>query len=79
MPYPGFEPEPTRLQAEGYIHHTGWTAVYGLTERNTRAAERLHHKRHNESGSRVTRTSRNQSTSVRAVVEGSRSSVPHVL
>ncbi|GFW28954.1 hypothetical protein TNCV_202771 [Trichonephila clavipes] len=23
MPYSRFEPEPTRLQAEGHIHHTG--------------------------------------------------------
>ncbi|GFW90359.1 poly polymerase [Trichonephila clavipes] len=22
--YSGFEPEPTRLQAEGHSHHTGW-------------------------------------------------------
>ncbi|GFV71433.1 poly polymerase [Trichonephila clavipes] len=34
--YSGFEPEPTRLQAEGHSHHTGWatdgesTFVYGL-------------------------------------------------
>ncbi|GFV10173.1 hypothetical protein TNCV_3661251 [Trichonephila clavipes] len=27
MPYSGFEPEPTRLQAEGHIHHTGWAAT----------------------------------------------------
>ncbi|GFX37582.1 uncharacterized protein TNCV_3201061 [Trichonephila clavipes] len=27
MPYSGFEPEPTRLQVEGHIHHTGWTAT----------------------------------------------------
>ncbi|GFV74982.1 hypothetical protein TNCV_1870021 [Trichonephila clavipes] len=26
MPYSGFEPEPTRLQSEGHIPHTGWTA-----------------------------------------------------
>ncbi|GFU58155.1 hypothetical protein TNCV_696681 [Trichonephila clavipes] len=26
MPYSGFEPEPTRLQAEGHIHHTGCVA-----------------------------------------------------
>ncbi|GFT25211.1 hypothetical protein TNCV_180901 [Trichonephila clavipes] len=26
MPYSGFEPEPTRLQAECHIHHTGWVA-----------------------------------------------------
>ncbi|GFY33471.1 hypothetical protein TNCV_2227401 [Trichonephila clavipes] len=26
MPYSGFELEPTRLQAEGHIHHTGWVA-----------------------------------------------------
>ncbi|GFX53914.1 hypothetical protein TNCV_1598601 [Trichonephila clavipes] len=26
MPYSGFEPKPTRLQAEGHIHHTGWAA-----------------------------------------------------
>ncbi|GFS72465.1 uncharacterized protein TNCV_2116141 [Trichonephila clavipes] len=24
MPYSGFEPEPTRLQAEGHIHYTDW-------------------------------------------------------
>ncbi|GFU76869.1 poly polymerase [Trichonephila clavipes] len=24
MSYSGFEPEPTRLQAEGHSHHTGW-------------------------------------------------------
>ncbi|GFX68267.1 uncharacterized protein TNCV_2816421 [Trichonephila clavipes] len=24
MPYSGFEPEPTWLQAEGHIHHIGW-------------------------------------------------------
>ncbi|GFV35938.1 hypothetical protein TNCV_2866961 [Trichonephila clavipes] len=27
MPYWGFEPKPTRLQAEGHIHHTGWVAL----------------------------------------------------
>ncbi|GFV55103.1 poly polymerase [Trichonephila clavipes] len=27
--YSGFEPEPTRLQAEGHSHHTGW-ATYLL-------------------------------------------------
>ncbi|GFV69730.1 hypothetical protein TNCV_1348831 [Trichonephila clavipes] len=26
MPYSGFEPEPTRLKAEGHIQHTGWAA-----------------------------------------------------
>ncbi|GFT79252.1 hypothetical protein TNCV_2766751 [Trichonephila clavipes] len=26
-PYTGFVPEPTRLQAEGHIHHTGWAAL----------------------------------------------------
>ncbi|GFW46078.1 hypothetical protein TNCV_3276951 [Trichonephila clavipes] len=26
MPYSGFEPEPTRLQAGGHISHTGWVA-----------------------------------------------------
>ncbi|PRD34586.1 UNVERIFIED_CONTAM: hypothetical protein NCL1_14162 [Trichonephila clavipes] len=25
VPYSGFEPEPTRLQDEGHIHHTDWT------------------------------------------------------
>ncbi|GFU70854.1 hypothetical protein TNCV_1005341 [Trichonephila clavipes] len=25
MSYSGLEPEPTRLQAEGLSHHTGWT------------------------------------------------------
>ncbi|GFW70029.1 hypothetical protein TNCV_1404821 [Trichonephila clavipes] len=24
MTYSGFKPEPTRLQAEGHSHHTGW-------------------------------------------------------
>ncbi|GFX46894.1 hypothetical protein TNCV_4040391 [Trichonephila clavipes] len=24
MPYPGFEPEPTRLQAQCHNHHTRW-------------------------------------------------------
>ncbi|GFT22439.1 hypothetical protein TNCV_3274091 [Trichonephila clavipes] len=28
MPYTGFEPEPTRLQAEGHIYHTGWAASW---------------------------------------------------
>ncbi|GFT67230.1 transposable element Tcb1 transposase [Trichonephila clavipes] len=28
MPYSGFEPEPTRLQAEGHIHHTGWAVTH---------------------------------------------------
>ncbi|GFV15543.1 hypothetical protein TNCV_4835691 [Trichonephila clavipes] len=27
MPYSGFEPEPTRLQAKGHIHHTNWAAM----------------------------------------------------
>ncbi|GFV36025.1 transposable element Tcb1 transposase [Trichonephila clavipes] len=27
MPYSGFEPESTWLQAEGHIHHTGWSAT----------------------------------------------------
>ncbi|GFU84827.1 hypothetical protein TNCV_2127681 [Trichonephila clavipes] len=26
MPYSGFEPETTWLQAEGHIYHTGWVA-----------------------------------------------------
>ncbi|GFV64724.1 hypothetical protein TNCV_1636771 [Trichonephila clavipes] len=30
MPYSGLEPEPPRLQAEGHIHHTGWTAQHFL-------------------------------------------------
>ncbi|GFT77221.1 hypothetical protein TNCV_4239371 [Trichonephila clavipes] len=25
--YSGFEPEPTRLQAEGHSHHTGWVTL----------------------------------------------------
>ncbi|GFV86096.1 hypothetical protein TNCV_670931 [Trichonephila clavipes] len=35
MPYPGFEPELTRLQAECHSHHTGWGGerVNGDTER----------------------------------------------
>ncbi|GFV54476.1 hypothetical protein TNCV_2865601 [Trichonephila clavipes] len=39
MPYSGFEPEPTRLQAEDHIHHTSWVAcdVLGGMERNTYA------------------------------------------
>ncbi|GFV86408.1 uncharacterized protein TNCV_1469701 [Trichonephila clavipes] len=31
--YSGFEPEPTRLQAEGHSHHTGWattSAIVGI-------------------------------------------------
>ncbi|GFV96317.1 uncharacterized protein TNCV_2868961 [Trichonephila clavipes] len=28
--YSGFEPEPTRLQAEGHSHHTGWATVLSL-------------------------------------------------
>ncbi|GFS79825.1 hypothetical protein TNCV_750151 [Trichonephila clavipes] len=31
MPYSGFEPEPTRLEAESHIHHTGWV-VYILVD-----------------------------------------------
>ncbi|GFY31825.1 hypothetical protein TNCV_4201341 [Trichonephila clavipes] len=27
LPCSGFEPEPTRLQAEGHNHHTGWAAT----------------------------------------------------
>ncbi|GFW07805.1 hypothetical protein TNCV_3919381 [Trichonephila clavipes] len=27
MSYSGFEPEPTRLQAEGHSHHTGWATI----------------------------------------------------
>ncbi|GFV59857.1 RNase H domain-containing protein [Trichonephila clavipes] len=27
MPYSGFEPEPTRLKAEGHIHRTGWAPL----------------------------------------------------
>ncbi|GFS87543.1 hypothetical protein TNCV_2941511 [Trichonephila clavipes] len=27
MSYSGFEPEPTRLQAEGHSHHTGWATT----------------------------------------------------
>ncbi|GFT79454.1 hypothetical protein TNCV_604551 [Trichonephila clavipes] len=27
-PYSGFEPDPTRLQADGHIHHTVWAANY---------------------------------------------------
>ncbi|GFU87865.1 hypothetical protein TNCV_964211 [Trichonephila clavipes] len=43
MSYSGFQPEPTRLQAEGHSHHTGWatpgqcdvnihslTSIYGV-------------------------------------------------
>ncbi|GFV59346.1 hypothetical protein TNCV_1706081 [Trichonephila clavipes] len=26
--YSGFEPEPTRLQAEGHIHHTVWVTYH---------------------------------------------------
>ncbi|GFU16384.1 poly polymerase [Trichonephila clavipes] len=28
--YSGFEPEPTRLQAEGHSHHTGWAQKFHL-------------------------------------------------
>ncbi|GFW84730.1 hypothetical protein TNCV_1814601 [Trichonephila clavipes] len=28
MSYSGFEPEPTRLQAEGHSHHTGWATPF---------------------------------------------------
>ncbi|GFS79617.1 hypothetical protein TNCV_3187221 [Trichonephila clavipes] len=28
MSYSGFEPEPSRLLAEGHIHHTGWETEY---------------------------------------------------
>ncbi|GFU04317.1 hypothetical protein TNCV_864171 [Trichonephila clavipes] len=27
VPYSGFKPEPTRLQAEGHIHHTEWATA----------------------------------------------------
>ncbi|GFV49664.1 hypothetical protein TNCV_1959721 [Trichonephila clavipes] len=27
MPFSGFEPEPSRLQAEGHIYRTSWTAT----------------------------------------------------
>ncbi|GFT03399.1 hypothetical protein TNCV_2985621 [Trichonephila clavipes] len=30
--YSGFEPEPTRLQAEGHSHHTGWATDTLLSE-----------------------------------------------
>ncbi|GFU99106.1 hypothetical protein TNCV_1228201 [Trichonephila clavipes] len=30
MPYPGFEPEPTGLQAECHNHHTGWDSAFVL-------------------------------------------------
>ncbi|GFY33182.1 hypothetical protein TNCV_1240331 [Trichonephila clavipes] len=30
MSYSGFEPEPTRLQAEGHSHHNGWATEYEL-------------------------------------------------
>ncbi|GFV77599.1 uncharacterized protein TNCV_616191 [Trichonephila clavipes] len=30
MPYSGFELEPTRLQAENHIYHTGWAAICTL-------------------------------------------------
>ncbi|GFX02528.1 poly polymerase [Trichonephila clavipes] len=29
--YSGFEPEPTRLQAEGHSHHTGWATYSPFT------------------------------------------------
>ncbi|GFX52501.1 poly polymerase [Trichonephila clavipes] len=28
--YSGFKPEPTRLQAEGHSHHTGWATLYSI-------------------------------------------------
>ncbi|GFX05947.1 hypothetical protein TNCV_759831 [Trichonephila clavipes] len=30
MSYSGFEPEPTRLQADGHSHHTGWATTKAL-------------------------------------------------
>ncbi|GFV83043.1 hypothetical protein TNCV_1180571 [Trichonephila clavipes] len=39
MSYSGFEPELTRLQAEGHIHLTGWVIPVLLTD-----SERLHGK-----------------------------------
>ncbi|GFY21237.1 hypothetical protein TNCV_3992811 [Trichonephila clavipes] len=32
--YSGFEPEPTRLQAEGHSHHTGWATAVLLKKRS---------------------------------------------
>ncbi|GFT05668.1 hypothetical protein TNCV_1045261 [Trichonephila clavipes] len=29
-PYSGFEPKPTRLEAQGHIHHTTWSANYAF-------------------------------------------------
>ncbi|GFV37746.1 hypothetical protein TNCV_3040041 [Trichonephila clavipes] len=31
MSYSGFESEPTRLQAEGYSHHTGWATLITMS------------------------------------------------
>ncbi|GFY00472.1 hypothetical protein TNCV_1665111 [Trichonephila clavipes] len=38
--YSGFEPEPTRLQAEGHSHRTGWATVARITP--TKRVLRLH-------------------------------------
>ncbi|GFV35727.1 hypothetical protein TNCV_1261771 [Trichonephila clavipes] len=38
VPYSGLEPEPTRLQAEGHIHHTACTARQPMSMRK----EQLH-------------------------------------
>ncbi|GFV64448.1 hypothetical protein TNCV_4716231 [Trichonephila clavipes] len=35
-PYSGLEPEPTRLQAEGHCHHTGWATNILLIVMNTK-------------------------------------------
>ncbi|GFX85295.1 hypothetical protein TNCV_2675701 [Trichonephila clavipes] len=32
MPYSGFKPEPTRLQVEDHIHHTGWAGAVAASK-----------------------------------------------
>ncbi|GFU35369.1 hypothetical protein TNCV_4505441 [Trichonephila clavipes] len=42
--YSGFEPEPTRLQAESHSHHTGW-ATYNIIKsiyKNTHINDEVH-------------------------------------
>ncbi|GFW21897.1 hypothetical protein TNCV_1236221 [Trichonephila clavipes] len=43
MPYSGFEPEPTQLQAKGHIHHTGWVTSKMIKNYiQLKSANRLH-------------------------------------
>ncbi|GFU72785.1 hypothetical protein TNCV_1515471 [Trichonephila clavipes] len=44
MPYSGFKSEPTRLQAEGHIHYTGWAALWDFLSRPLRRVFAFHSK-----------------------------------